>query len=304
MGKRKRGQQYYYRWYEHYRRQLYELALTVFKWENLPPTVSERWIEKNLIDNGNALFCDHPEIGYTVLQTAVGGNLDETMSPTQFTPVAPNLMNIKQFDITNSVPIYNNYLRTPNVVDIEMFAQDLAESKATKHVNIQAQKTPRVYVTTDRQKLSAITAVAQMDTFEPSIFVDKGLDLDRFKVIETPTPFIADKLELDRKATFNEAMTFLGINNANQDKKERLVESEVSANDSQVITSMLSMLKSRLEACDKINKMFGLNIDVTPREKSYDLEMLKKQALAEIALDNKNKEGDNGLQNNSTTKTD
>jgi len=54
----------------------------------------------------------------------------------------------------------------------------------------------------------------------------------------------------------------LGLNNANQDKKERLVTDEVSANDEQVMASRNIHLKARKTAADKINKMFGLNINV------------------------------------------
>jgi hypothetical protein len=70
-------------------------------------------------------------------------------------------------------------------------------------------------------------------------------------------------------------MTFLGVNNANQDKKERLVESEVGANDEQIEQARFNMLDARKLACKKINAMFGLNIDVKFRnddvQKAYEL---------------------------------
>ena len=57
-------------------------------------------------------------------------------------------------------------------------------------------------------------------------------------------------------------MTFLGVGNAKQDKKERLVSDEVSANDEQIQGSRYIMLNARQDACNAINQMFGLNISV------------------------------------------
>ena len=63
-------------------------------------------------------------------------------------------------------------------------------------------------------------------------------------------------------------MTFLGVNNANMDKRERLVTNEVEANNQQVQASEDVMLKARERACKLINKMFGTNIKVTRRNLS------------------------------------
>lgn len=61
---------------------------------------------------------------------------------------------------------------------------------------------------------------------------------------------------------WNECMGLLGINNANQDKKERLVAAEVGANDEQVEATRNIALNARQQACDRINDMFGLDISV------------------------------------------
>jgi hypothetical protein len=64
----------------------------------------------------------------------------------------------------------------------------------------------------------------------------------------------------------NEFFTDIGINNANMDKKERMVSTEIEANDEQVKASEDVLLRSREEACKQINRIFGLNISVKRKE--------------------------------------
>ena len=61
-------------------------------------------------------------------------------------------------------------------------------------------------------------------------------------------------------------MTYLGISNVNIQKKERLITDEVTRNQGGTVASRYSRLESRREAAEKINAMFGTNIEVNYRE--------------------------------------
>lgn len=65
-----------------------------------------------------------------------------------------------------------------------------------------------------------------------------------------------------KQAILRECMTLLGIENANMDKKERLVSDEVNANNQQVIASRNIWLSERKKAIEELNKKFGLNASV------------------------------------------
>ena len=88
---------------------------------------------------------------------------------------------------------------------------------------------------------------------------------DVIQAIKTDAPYIIDKLDLHKMNVWNDALTFLGVNNANTEKKERLIVDEVTANEHHLKMNLEVMLKTRQEACDKINEMFGLDISVRER---------------------------------------
>ena len=65
-----------------------------------------------------------------------------------------------------------------------------------------------------------------------------------------------------KRQTFAEAMTYFGVENSNTEKKERLVSTEIQANKGTVDISRQTGLKARRDAAEKINRMFGQNVEV------------------------------------------
>ena len=85
-------------------------------------------------------------------------------------------------------------------------------------------------------------------------------------VLDTSAPFLLDKLQNYKNEMRSELLTFLGINNNNIVKKERLITDEVNANNELISIMIDLMFDLRKKACDEINKMYGLNINVEKRE--------------------------------------
>lgn len=247
--------------YIDYYNRLMEMALNVFEWKNLPDTIDERFLELALYEHGYCVYFNDEFIGDLALTCTIGGQLDVYRIPVLRRAYAQNGYN-KLLTSKDSVLIFNNYLHTPTSLTIELFARRLYEIERTIDVNVKAQKTPNLILSSEQQRLTMQNLYMQYDGNEPFIFGDKNMDIDGIKSLKTDAPFVADKLQILKHQIWNEALTFCGIENSNADKKERLVSDEVGSNYGNIEAQRNVMLNARRQAVKKINKMFGTNIEV------------------------------------------
>lgn len=141
---------------------------------------------------------------------------------------------------------------------MELFALRLYEAEQTAMVNIKAQKTPVLLLMDEKQRLTMENIYSQYEGNRPVIFGDKNsLGENVIKSINTQAPFIADKIIDYKKEIWNEALTFLGINNIMVDKKERLITDEANSNNELINLNLQSYLAPRQEACRQFNEKFG-----------------------------------------------
>lgn len=253
------------RTYLQYVNRLTELSISMFDWKNLPDTIDARFLELALFNDGMAVFFKDEVMGYLGLQVMIGGTLDVYRTPITRTAFAQNGYQMK-LDQSNSVIIFNNMLHTNSILDVQEMSKRLYEIQRTIDVNVIQQKTPKIITCTENQRLVMKNLYAQYMGNEPFIFGDKNLDLSGIKTFDTTSPYVADKLYDLKTQYWNEALTYLGISNVNTVKKERMITDEVQRNLGGTIASRYSRLFMRQQACEQINKMFGLNISVDYRE--------------------------------------
>ena len=252
--------------YRQYLNRLTELAISMFEWKNLPDTVDARYLELHLFETGCMVYFKDEVIGDLCLDCIVNGRLDVYGNPFLRRAYSGYNNYQKLLKYNNSVIIWNNYLHGNSILDVEMFARRLCNIDRIIDVNANAQKTPVLLQGSEKQRLTLLNLYKEYDGNAPFIFGDKNLDINALKTLSTDAPYVCDKLYQLKTQIWNEALTYLGISNINIQKKERLITDEVTRNQGGTIASRYSRLESRRQAVEKINDMFGTNIEVNYRE--------------------------------------
>ena len=248
-----------------YTRILTEIAVNRFTWTGMPDSVDLRFLEMTLLFQGLSVFYYDTEYDrYMALRAASLGKINMYDNPTTFR-VMGNSMVHKTLTPKECVPIWCNYLRIPDLDIIQVYADRFAEMDRTITINVLQQRKPYIITVPEEQRLTYLNVMKNVQDGEMAIFGTNSLDInsaiatldtriDKDQILNTITA---------KQKYWNECMTFLGINNSNQDKKERLVSNEVEANDDQIAATRGVALKSRAEAVERINKMYDLSVEVS-----------------------------------------
>lgn len=251
---------------------LCEMALACFNWKGLPETCDRRTIERSLLFTGKCLFFKDKSLdSYLTLpfnqrdKFDVYGNTVKRTAISEYTNY--------RYDCTNkdSVIIYNNPMRTSYTLNLMDFARRLYECDRTMDVNMKAQKTPVLITGKDKQMLALKNLYKKYDGNEPVIFADKYFESSAISCLKTEAPYLCDKIWNTKTNIWNEALTYLGVSNVTIEKRERLVTDEVERNQGGTILNCNIRLRERKEACEEINKMFGLNVSVEFNEGYGDM---------------------------------
>lgn len=257
-----------------YMRRFREMCINRFVWEGLPDSIDPRFLESVLFEQALAVYC-RPEdfnpimpdgtqlvVGDMALRATPTGYNDYQDNPLQFTVLANNMYS-GTLDVTECVPIWANTARQPDIDIVMWYSKRLAEAERTIDLNLKAARHTRVAASTEEARLSTQNMMRQIDAGEPVLFTNEHMDTSTLSTIDWNIDYhILGEVPTAKNQIMNDCMTMLGINNANQDKTERLVSGEADARSEQVGANRAIALNERERACEKINKMFGTSISV------------------------------------------
>lgn len=265
---------------EHFYTWLKQIALSRFKWINLPDEIDERFLEMTLFEKGQILFFKDEFVNlFAALPCTLNGHMNIYDIWSDRLAYANNGYQYWT-DYRNSVLIFNNYLRSPDHMQILYFSKRLAQMETTVDVNMNGQRMPRIIACDENQRLTVENMIKQVDSGALNIFTTNNFNMNEIKVLDNSAPFVADKVQDQLDRVWNQALTYLGVPNLSVQKKERLITDEVQKLQAGSLASSCSPLEMRRECAEKINKLFGLDVKVEMR--------LYKQAEME--------EGDNNEQ--------
>lgn len=254
--------------YEQYADLFTEIAVSSFKWNNVPNTIDARFIEIGLYENKSMIYFTDEVMGDLCLKCILGGQLDVYNIPLDRRAYASNGYQ-KNLDRTNSVIIWDNMLHYGTSNKMEIYAKRLSNLDTIIDINCNAQKTPILLKGTQQQRLSLLNAYEKYDGNQPVIFGTENFlegNENAFTVFKTDCPYVADKLYELKVNLWNEALTYLGVASSVIQKKERMIKDEVNRLQGGVMANRYSRLNARQQACEEINRMFRTNMSVEFRD--------------------------------------
>lgn len=268
-----------------YQQCLYMLQRTqsMFKWSGLPDTIPEEYLEIYLQINGFVCIGKDDNGDLYAFYGGLGGKPDAYYNPTTCVVSNPGLDFNKTFNIDEDCIIIKNDSFYMGLLPMfKKYASQLTENELSLNMaSINTRIQSAISAGDDSTKESAEKFISDMFEGKYDVIADNAF-LESLKTLPlnttTSTNVLGDLIEYEQylKASwFNE----MGLNANYNMKREALNSAETSINDDILFPLVDSMLKERQAGAEKVNKMFGTDINV---ELSSSWEDNKKEEEAEI----------------------
>ena len=278
--------------YYDYLDRMEKICESMFEWVNLPASMDSRFLEESLFWFGQASILKDPTYGIINTRSCTNGQLSiynravnvncYAIGYNTTRNVYTGFKNETLNEDNQCVVVYNNWKAIPTCATIKLFAYRMYLAQRSCDVNVMATRTPVLILGSDKQQLSLRNLYSQYDGNQPFIFGDKDIiSNDMLKAIDTKAPFVANELSEYKKEIWNEFLTFIGVNNIDVEKKERLISGESSSNNEVINLNLQSYLAPRKEACKKINELFGLNVDVRIRSDLFNILKMEESVITD-----------------------
>lgn len=251
-----------------FRRYLLETAISVFKW-NMPKLWAKNYFLYCLYGFGYICIIDTDKFGVIPQHCGLGG-YNVFYQPAYALVTNPRLpVNKTRYDIGTDCELLQLQPDYFGIMDLVAYYGDLmalcAEAAA---VNVTNSKL--AYIFAADHKAAAETfkkAVDQVLSGKPAVAVDKELFTEDGKPRWTmfaqnlSENYIADKINAELQKYQSDFMRAVGIPQVGQEKKERLITTEIDAGNSDCKNRAALWLESLKDGCEKVNAMFGDKLD-------------------------------------------
>lgn len=146
---------------------------------------------------------------------------------------------------------------------VDVYAQKLAVCDGAIDVNLFVTRTPWIFgVRTEKDVQDMKALVNRIMAGKPAVYYKLGRMLNPnekdLPLLKTPAKenFVALDVQASKRSIIDEFLTTIGVNNANTDKRERLIQSEVDANNAE-IRSGVALWQSNVDrTIKKVKKLY------------------------------------------------
>lgn len=255
----------------YYVRALFRKAMSIYEFKNIPENWDFDYFLSILLSQGFITVTD-TALGVVPLRCGISG-INVYNHPTTViiaNPVLGNLERTIDEDCT-LIKIAYDYRGIMDIV--YRYATLLSECDSSISVNLMNSKVAFIGLVESKAQANSMKAMYDMiSKGEPAVFV-KGSQINSDTILynHVKENFVAGDIQILKRKIMSEFLTEIGVNNANTDKKERLTDNEVEANDSEIQLNAGYWLENIREGLEKTNKMFNLNLTVDLKD-TYNTE--------------------------------
>ena len=251
-----------------------QLYSSVFAYSGMPLIVDMAQVEQWLMYRGSVAFFIDELVGPLILPYTTQGSLNQYGNPTTIRAYGMNGYQI-YLNPDQYVIIYDNNMKISNINALRQYAIRLSNTDRTIDVNIEAQKTPILLTAQNEGQLNSLKlAYRKMKTGQPVIAEIGNTVNAGVNALNTGAPMVFNELQNYKLNLLAEVLTFCGIPNRGDPKRERLITTEVSAINGHVVHERTNRLQTRQRAIDEINLKFGgygVNLSVDFANVDYNI---------------------------------
>lgn len=251
-----------------------QLYSSVFAYTGMPLIVDMAQVEQWLMYRGSVAFFIDELIGPLILPYTTQGSLNQYGNPTTIRAYGMNGYQI-YLNPDQYVIIYDNNMKISNINALRQYAIRLSQTDKAIDVNIAAQKTPILLTAQNEGQLNSLKlAYRKMATGQPVIAEIGNTVNAGVNALNTGAPMVFNELQNYKLNLLSEVLTFCGVPNRGDPKRERLITTEVSAINGHVVHERTNRLQTRQRAIDEINFKFGaygVNLSVDFANVDYNI---------------------------------
>ena len=240
-----------------------KLAINRFRWEGLPDSCDVRVLETTLLKHGVASICTPVDLPiWYSLPCATQGDLNIYGLPTRWRTVGINGDGFSS-DWEHGTLIYNSKARLGVWNAITLNARKLAHYDRTEDINLSVQKTPWLLTAPKDKRRDLVNLLNQIAVGEIAVLGNESmLETINIEAVNLDVPFKGAELGAAKRVLWSEVLTFLGIPSLPYEKGERMIEEEAKGGEAAANIMLLDALDARREACNYLNRNFGLDVHV------------------------------------------
>lgn len=250
---------------EFYKRYLLTKAMSVFEW-TIPKEWSLDYFKSCIYVNGAICVINTNRFG-VIPQVFTPAGYDIYYEPNTAYIASP-ILGDYMLEIGKQCEVIKLKRDWCGIMDIvNNYAELLAECDKSIGINLLNTKVAFAFGVNSKAEAEKMKKIYdEIISGNPAVFYKDGGEKWDFFIQNLKQNYIVQDLITAKKSIMDEFNTFVGIPNANTEKRERLVKDEVNANNVDTFSLAEEWLEELKIGCEKVNKMFGLNLSVEFRE--------------------------------------